>query len=312
MKVLVTGGAGYIGTVLTEMLLAWEEVKNVVVLDNFTHGQPSLAHLCNCPWLDIINGDARDPDILVPLVTAADVVIPLAAVVGAPACDRDKQSAGSTNVGAVRAIVRKLSPDKRLLIPITNSGYGIGDPGKECTEESPLRPVSLYGQLKVAAEHAAFDHPNTVSLRLATVFGWSSRMRLDLLVNDFVWRAVTDKAVVLFEADFKRNFIHVRDVAATFIWALKHWDVMANQTYNVGLSAANLSKRELCALIRGHLPCFVYLESPVGVDPDKRDYIVSNAKLEATGWRPDWFLDDGIEELIRGYRMLRKTLYGNV
>lgn len=312
MRVLITGGAGYIGTVLTEMLLAWEEVKHVTVLDNFTHGQPSLAHLCNCPWLEIINGDARDPDILVPLVTAADVVIPLAAVVGAPACDRDKQSAGSTNVGAVRAIVRKLSPDKRLLIPITNSGYGVGEPGKECTEESALKPVSLYGQLKVAAEHAAFEHPNTASLRLATVFGWSSRMRLDLLVNDFVWRAVTDKAVVLFEADFKRNYIHVRDVANTFIWALKHWDAMANQTYNVGLSAANLSKRELCAKIKEHLPLFVYLESSIGVDPDKRDYIVSNAKLESAGWKPDWSLDDGIEELIRGYRMLRKTMYGNV
>lgn len=312
MKVLVTGGAGYLGSVLTEMLLSWDVVKKVTVLDNFTHGQPSLAHLCNCPWLDIVNGDTRDPEVLYPLVSQADVVIPLAAIVGAPACDRDQHGAGSINVGAVRAIARKLSPHQRLMIPITNSGYGVGEPGKECTEASPLRPVSLYGQLKVTAEQVALGHPNAVSLRLATVFGWSSRMRLDLLVNDFVWRAVTDKAVVLFEADFKRNYIHVRDVGLTFLWVLQHWDAMVNQTYNVGLSTANLSKRELCNVIQRYVPDFVCLEAPFGADPDKRDYIVSNAKLEATGWKPAWSLDDGVDELIKGYRMLRKTLYGNV
>jgi nucleoside-diphosphate-sugar epimerase len=202
--------------------------------------------------------------------------------------------------------------DQRLIIPISNSGYGVGEKGQECTEESPLRPISLYGETKVAAEQVALEHGNTVSLRLATVFGMSPRMRMDLLVNDFTWRAVNDKAVVLFEADFKRNYIHIRDVARTFIHALLHWQEMKNNIYNVGLSNANLSKRQLCDVIKKHVPGFVYLESPIGEDLDKRDYIVSNTKLEATGWHPRYSLYTGIQELIKGYQQFRKVQYGNV
>lgn len=313
MRILITGGAGYIGSVLTSYLLDLSEVDQVTVLDNFMHNQTSLAHLCANPALEIVNGDVRNSDTLRPLLKDADVVIPLAAIVGAPACDRDINSARDTNIGAIQDIVISLSTEQRLIIPITNSGYGVGEPGKECTETSPLKPLSLYGKTKVAAEETAHGHYNAVSLRLATVFGWSPRMRLDLLVNDFVWRAVTDRAVVLFEADFKRNYIHIRDVALTFVHVLRNWDEMKGQIYNVGLSEANLSKRELCAQIKNnHVPEFVALESPVGADPDKRDYIVSNAKLEATGWQPAWSLDAGIEELIKGYKMLRKTAYGNV
>lgn len=300
------------GSVLTEYLLDLSEVEQVTVLDNFMYGQTSLAHLCANPELEIVNGDVRDLKVLEPLVQEADVIIPLAAIVGAPACDRDAIGSSATNAGAIALLTSIMGKGQKLIIPITNSGYGVGKPGKECTEESPLQPVSLYGKLKVCAEENALLHGNAVSLRLATVFGWSPRMRLDLLVNDFVWRAVTDKAVVLFEAEFKRNYIHIRDVALTFVHALRNWDEMKGQIYNVGLSDANLSKAELCARIQQQIPEFVAIESPIGQDPDKRDYIVSNAKLEATGWTPAWTLDAGIEELIKGYRMLRKTMYGNV
>jgi nucleoside-diphosphate-sugar epimerase len=205
-----------------------------------------------------------------------------------------------------------LSTDQRIIIPITNSGYGIGKKGHECTEESPLSPISLYGVTKVEAEKTVLDRGNAISLRLATVFGMSPRMRLDLLVNDFVYRAVTDKAVILFESHFKRNYIHVRDTARAFKHSIDNFDSMKNQPYNVGLSNANLSKAELCDKIKAHITNFIYLEAPIGEDPDKRDYIVSNARIEATGYKPQYSLDNGIAELIKGYRMIRNTVYGNV
>jgi nucleoside-diphosphate-sugar epimerase len=197
-------------------------------------------------------------------------------------------------------------------MPITNSGYGIGEAGKECTEDSPLKPISLYGRTKVEAEKAVLDRGNAISFRLATVFGMAPRMRIDLLVNDFVHRAVTDRTVVLFEAHFKRNYIHIRDVARAFLHGMDNFESMKDMPYNVGLSDANLSKAELCARIKKHVPNFVYLEAPVGEDPDKRDYIVSNARIEQTGFKPTYSLDDGIRELIKGFRMIRNTVYGNV
>jgi nucleoside-diphosphate-sugar epimerase len=197
-------------------------------------------------------------------------------------------------------------------MPITNSGYGIGEAGKECTEESPLRPISLYGRTKVEAEKIALDRGNAISFRLATVFGMSPRMRIDLLVNDFVHRAVTDRTVVLFEAHFKRNYIHIRDVARAFLHGIDNFDIMKDLAYNVGLSDANISKSQLCDRIRKHVPSFVFLEAAVGEDPDKRDYVVSNARIEQTGFRPQYSLDDGIRELIKGYRMIRNSVYGNV
>jgi nucleoside-diphosphate-sugar epimerase len=205
-----------------------------------------------------------------------------------------------------------LSRHQRLIMPITNSGYGVGEAGKACTEESPLRPVSLYGINKVEAEQIVLDRENSISLRLATVFGMSPRMRIDLLVNDFVHRAVNDRFVVLFEAHFKRNYIHVRDVARAFQHGLANFEEMRGRPFNVGLSDANLSKAELCERIKAQLPSFVYMEAPIGEDPDKRDYIVSNARIEATGYQPAYSLDDGIRELIKGFRMIRNSVYGNV
>jgi len=308
--ILVTGGAGYIGSTLVPALLA--AGHRVVVLDNFMFRQSPLNHLCAEPGFDVASGDARDEAVLRPLLREADIVLPLAALVGAPLCDHDKNGAETTNLGAIRTLLGLLSPDQRVLLPTTNSGYGVGEPGQYCTEETPLRPISIYGRTKVAAEAAVLSRSNAISLRLATVFGMSPRMRIDLLVNDFVHRAVTDRTIVLFEAHFRRNYIHVRDVARAFLHGIAGFDAMRDRAYNVGLSDANLSKLELCERIRQHVPKLVFLEAPVGEDPDKRDYIVSNARIEATGFRPAHSLDDGIRELIKGYRMIRGNAYGNV
>lgn len=309
MRILVTGGAGFIGSMLVpELVIAGH---HVTVLDNFMFRQEPFNALCAHPAFDVQRGDARDPNVLRPLLAKADALIPLAAIVGAPACSLDRYGATSTNVSALSSAIRLMSPDQRIVIPITNSGYGIGEPGKECDESTPMRPVSHYGKTKVEAEIVALERGNSVSLRLATVFGMSPRMRLDLLVNDFVYRAVTDRAVVLFEAHFKRNYIHVRDVARAFLLALDCFDEMKGRPFNVGLSDANLSKAELCARIKAHVPEFQFVEAAVGEDPDKRDYVVSNAAIEAMGFRPAWSLDNGIAELIKGYRMLRHGTHGN-
>lgn len=309
-SVLVTGGAGYLGSIMVPELL--NAGYRVTVLDNFMFKQSPLNHLCANPDFDVYRGDARDEAVLKPLVKDADYVIPLAALVGAPLCNIDQPGAIGTNRDAVVTLTRILSKDQRILMPITNSGYGIGEKDKFCTEESPLRPISLYGRTKVEAEQAALGRGNAISFRLATVFGMAPRLRLDLLVNDFVYRAVFDRAVVLFEPHFKRNYIHVRDVARAFLHGMSNFEAMRDQAYNVGLSDANLSKLELCERIRQHLPAFVFPEAAVGEDPDKRDYIVSNAKIEATGFQPNFGLDAGIQELIKGYRMIRNSMYGNV
>jgi nucleoside-diphosphate-sugar epimerase len=308
-SILVTGGAGYLGAVMVPELL--RAGHKVTVLDNFMFRQNSLAAVCAEPRFTVVKADARDTRVLDPLLAEADVVIPLAALVGAPICDMDEIGAVSINRDAVLSILSRLSPRQRVLMPITNSGYGIGS-NTICTEETPMRPISLYGRTKVEAEDAVLDRGNSISFRLATVFGMSPRMRVDLLVNDFVYRALNDRSVVLFEGHFKRNYIHVRDVARTFLHGLDVFDDIRDNAYNVGLSDANLSKVELCERIRGHLPNFAYLEAEIGEDPDKRDYIVSNAKLEATGWQPTHSLDDGIKELIKGFTMVRNTVHGNV
>jgi len=309
-SILVTGGAGYIGSILISALL--DQGFKVTVLDTFMFKQNSLAAMCSNPNFEIIRGDARDENLLIEHATKADIVIPLAALVGAPLCALDPIGAKSLNLDGQLALLKSLSDDQWVLVPITNSGYGIGEPGKMCTEETPMRPLSLYGQHKVEVENAALGRDNTISFRLATVFGMAPRMRIDLLVNDFVHRAVTDRAVVLFESHFKRNYIHIRDVAAAFLHGIQNFDTMRGGPYNVGLSDANLSKLELCEKIRDHVPEFAFLEAEIGEDPDKRDYIVSNAKLEATGFKPGHSLDDGIKELIKGFKMIRNTVYGNI
>src|SRR5580658_1083291 len=309
-SILVTGGAGYIGSILVGELLA--RGYRVTVLDNFFFQQASLGHLCAEPNFELVRGDIRDEHLIAGLLSHHEIVIPLAALVGAPLCSRDPYTAEAGNLKAPLALLKMMSSEQRLLMPITNSGYGIGEHGKMCTEDSPLRPVSLCGRHKVEVEKAVLDRGNAISFRLATVFGMSPRMRLDLLVNDFVHRAVTDHAVTLFESHFKRNYIHVRDVARAFLHGLDHFDAMKNQPYNVGLSEANLSKRELCERIRKQVPHFVFVEAPIGKDPDQRDYIVSNEKIERSGYRTQYSLDAGIAELVKGCRMLRNAVYGNV
>jgi nucleoside-diphosphate-sugar epimerase len=309
-RILVTGGAGYIGSVLVPMLL--NEGYAVHVLDNFLFSPTSLAECCIDPKFTVSRGDCRDKATMTRLMKDADVIIPLAAIVGAPACAMDQTAATSTNLDAIQMILSLRSKQQRIVLPNTNSGYGIGDKDAFCTEESPLRPISLYGKTKVQAEAAALAAGNSVTFRLATVFGMSPRMRVDLLVNDFVYRALMDRAVVVFEGHAKRNYIHVRDVSRAFCHVLENFEKMNGNAYNVGLSSANLSKIELCAEIKKQLPAFVYLEAAVGEDPDKRDYIVSNEKIERTDFKPKYGLTDGITELIKGYTILRNTKYGNV
>lgn len=309
-NILVTGGAGYIGSTLVPALLA--AGHSVTVLDNFMYRPSSLNHVCHHPAFEVVRGDIRVESTIAPLLARADVVIPLAAIVGAPACSADPVGARTVNHDAIATMLKRLSPQQRVLMPTTNSAYGTGDANHFCTEESPLRPVSQYARDKVEVEDRLMHHPNAISFRLATVFGMSPRMRLDLLVNDFTWRAVSDRFVVLFEADFRRNYVHVRDVAQVFLHGIDRFESMRGQIYNVGLSEANVSKRELCEAIRRRVPDFVFLDAPVGKDPDQRDYIVSNEKLERTGFRPGVSLDDGIAELVKGYAMIRNTVHGNV
>ncbi|MBJ7900635.1 MAG: NAD-dependent epimerase/dehydratase family protein [Cyanobacteria bacterium RI_101] len=310
MKILITGGAGYIGSVLTPALLA--AGHEVTVLDSFMFGQNSLADCCHYETFQVVRGDCRNEKLMMSLLEDAEAIIPLAALVGAPLCSRDQIGTKTINQDAVETLCRLARPEQKILMPVTNSGYGIGEAGKFCTEESPLRPISLYGTTKVAAEKAVLERGNSITFRLATVFGMSPRMRVDLLVNDFVYRAVYDRAVVIFEGHFKRNYIHIRDVAKVFLHGLDNFETMKGKAYNVGLEDANLSKLELCAEIQKYLPNFVYLEAPIGEDPDKRDYIVSNQRILATGFTPDWSLGRGIRELIKGYTILRNSVYSNV
>jgi nucleoside-diphosphate-sugar epimerase len=310
MKILITGGAGYLGSVLTPSLLALGH--EVTVVDNFLFRQNSLADCCQFETFQAVRGDCRDEALMKKLAAGADVIIPLAALVGAPICDRDPMAARTTNSEAVAMLCRTASKAQRIIMPVTNSGYGIGEKGKYCTEETPLRPISLYGITKVQAEESILQRENSISFRLATVFGVSPRMRIDLLVNDFVHRAVTDRAVVIFEGHFKRNYLHVRDVARVFVHALDNFEAMKGKPYNVGLDEANLSKLELCAVIQKQLPKFVFLEAPIGEDPDKRDYVVSNARIAGTGFKTEWGLDRGIRELIKGFTILRNSIYSNV
>lgn len=309
-KILVTGGAGYLGSTMVPDLL--NAGHKVTVLDNFMFKQTSLNHVCFHPDFKIVKGDIRVEKTMRPLMQDADIIIPLAALVGAPLCNLDPVGATTVNHDAIRLMLKNLSKDQIVLMPTTNSAYGTGDKNNYCTEESPLRPISQYAIEKVEIEKALMQHENAISFRLATVFGMSPRMRIDLLVNDFTYRAVYDRFVVLFESQFKRNYIHVRDVSRVFQHAIANFDRMKGQIYNVGLSDANVSKKELCQHIQKQIADFVFMDAPVGKDPDQRNYIVSNAKIEATGFKPQFSLDIGIAELIKGYTMLRNTRYGNV
>jgi nucleoside-diphosphate-sugar epimerase len=310
-RVLVTGGLGYLGSVVCEHLLgAGFEVK---ALDNLMYGtgQQGLYHLCASPRFDFVRGDVRDEALLKGLLRDADVIIHLAAVVGASACDRDPVLATSVNLDAVRLLARLRSPRQLVLFPNTNSGYGTTSGESFCTEDSPLRPISLYGRTKVEAERVLLDGPNAVALRLATVFGMSPRLRLDLLVNHFVYAAYKEGYLVLFEKDFKRNFVHIRDVADCLLFAIAHAPRLAGRPYNLGLDSANLSKEELALKVKEHVPNFYIHVAPIGQDPDKRNYIVSSQRLREAGFTARRSLDDGIRELLKGYRMEGRGLFKN-
>lgn len=310
MNILVTGGAGYIGSILVPDLLS--QGHTVTVLDNFMFKQASLNHICAHKNFNVVNGDIRKEEIIKPLLKQADVVIPLAALVGAPLCNKDDIAASTTNYHAIGMMLQNVHKSQIILMPTTNSAYGSGGDNNFCTEETPLNPISSYAIAKVAVEQELMKHENAVSFRLATVFGMSPRMRTDLLVNDLTYRAVYDGSVVLFESHFKRNYIHVRDISRVFTHAINNIDKMKGEIYNVGLSSANVSKMELCEKIKEHIPHFSIMEAAIRKDPDQRNYIVSNAKLEATGFNTQFTLDDGIVELIKGYQMIKNSVYGNV
>ena len=305
-NILITGGAGYIGSVLVPELL--QDGHNVTVLDNFIFGQSSLNHVCYHPNFRVYRGDVRIEADMLPLMKDADIIIPLAAYVGAPFCDRDPIGATTTNKDAIFMMMKYLDKDQVVIMPTTNSAYGTGD---NCTEESPLNPISRYAIDKVEVEKVLMNHSNATSLRLATVFGMSPRMRIDLLVNDMTYRAVYDGFVVLFESHFKRNYIHVRDVVQAFKMAIAQ-ETMRGQIYNVGLSSANVSKRELCDIIKTYVPRFEIVEAEIGKDKDQRNYVVSNEKIELEGFEPNYNLSNGIQELLKGFIMIKNTKYGNV
>ena len=309
-NILVTGGAGYIGSTLVPDLLS--KKHKVTVIDNFMYDQTSLATSIRDRNFEIIFGDVRDESLMKKLVSKADIIIPLAAIVGAPACDKDPVMAQSINKDSILWLLKQVSRSQQVIMPTTNSAYGSGDKNNFCDENSPLNPLSLYARDKVVVEKSLLEHENSTSFRLATVFGISPRMRLDLLVNNFTLRAITDGFVIVFEGHFKRNYIHILDVVQAFNMAIDKKEQFKGEIFNVGLSQANISKIELCQEIKKIVPDFLFLEAPLGKDPDQRNYIVSNKKIEALGFNPSVSLQEGLSELAKGLKMFNHKPFTNV
>ena len=309
-NILVTGGAGYVGSVLVPVLL--QNGHKVTVIDNFLYKQPSLASVISNKDFSLVYGDVRNKELMAKYISNADIIIPLAAIVGAPACLKDPQMASSVNKDSMIWMFDKISSSQQILMPTTNSAYGSGDENNYCDEESKLRPLSLYAKDKVYVEKYLMEKENATSFRLATVFGISPRMRLDLLVNNFVQRALTDRFVILFEGHFKRNYVHVKDVVDAFVFGVNNLDKVKGQIFNFGLSEANISKQQLCERIKNQLPDFTFQDAPLAKDPDQRNYIVSNKKIEAIGMKAKVTLDEGISELIKGLGMFTSYPYTNL
>jgi len=309
MRMLLTGGGGYIGSVLVGHLL--RKGHSVTVLDNLLYRVHGLIQYCREERFDFVLGDVRDEGLMRRLLREQDIILPLAALVGMPACARDPVYATSTNLEAIALMNRLRSRTQWVMYPCTNSGYGAKSGEVYCTEETPLEPISVYGRTKVDAEKLLLDSPNAVSLRLATVFGVSPRMRIDLLVNDFVYRAVKDRYLVLYERHFKRNYVHIEDVAGAFCYVIEHFETMKGEAYNVGLDDANLSKEELALKIKHYVPDFYIHAADVGSDPDKRNYIVSNEKIKRKGFVAVHSIDEGIQQLLKAYRMMPPNGFAN-
>lgn len=309
MKVLITGGGGYIGNILTPKLL--QEGFEVTVFDNLIHRQHGIIENCSHPAFRFVYGDVRDKYEYRKLIADNDIIINLAAYVGMPLCKRFPVETRQVNQESAEFLASVVDKDQLVIYATTNSGYGLGqhNDGKAvyCTEETPLKPISLYGETKCAAENALMQKGNAVSFRLATVMGVSRKMRMDLLVNDFTWRAWNDRFIVLFESHFLRNFVHVKDVAHAVLFAIVNDDDMRGQVYNVGNTSANVNKMDLCLAIKKQVPDFFITESEINTDPDQRNYVVSNEKLEALGWKPKYSLDDAIREVLMACPIIKNT-----
>ncbi len=309
MKIAITGASGYIGNILVKNLL--DNEFEVTAIDNFRYDNRQIFQLASYPKLNIIEGDVRD-NIILKKILSHDLIIPLAALVGAPLCEKYPNDAISINQKAIELLANKKSSSQIIIYPTTNSGYGSTDGKSECDEDSPIKPISLYGITKTEAEKSILDKTNTISLRLATVFGISPRMRLDLLVNNFVFKALTEGCLTLFESHFIRNYIHIEDVSKAIIHCINNFELTKNNVYNLGLSEANLSKKELALKIKEYLPKLAIVEEEFTKDKDQRNYIVSNKKIESTDFKPSYSLDKGIIELIKGLKILKSNNLGNI
>lgn len=308
-KILITGGAGYIGNILTPELLL--NGHQVTVMDNLIHRQHGILENASDPNFTFVYGDVRNQSLYKTEINKADVIINLAAYVGMPLCNRFPVETQQVNQDSAEFLADNVSPNQLVIHATTNSGYGLGQHvnGKavHCTEETPLTPISLYGITKCAAEKAIMAEGNNISFRLATVMGVSRKMRMDLLVNDFTWRAFNDRFIVLFESSFLRNFVHVRDVATAMLFAINNQSTMRGQVYNLGCSSANVNKMDLCLAIKKQVPDFFITESAINKDPDQRNYVVSNAKLEGLGWQAKYSLDDAIREVLQACPIIKNT-----
>jgi nucleoside-diphosphate-sugar epimerase len=308
-KILITGGAGYIGSMLTSELIRLGHKVTVIDLLKFDKG--SLDHLYFEKNFTFINGDVRNLNLIKKHIHKNEFIIPMAALVGAPLCEKKKKEAVQTNFLSIKGILQNLKKKHKLIYLTTNSGYGVGEKNKYCDENSPLKPISLYGKTKCDAENEVMKYKNTLSFRLATVFGASYRMRSDLLVNNFVERAVNENFLDIFEPNFRRNFIHIRDVTRAIVFSIKNFKRLKSNIFNLGLSSANITKIDLAKKIKKKIKTLKIKTIKNRKDPDKRDYFVSNLKIEKKGFRAKISLDEGIEELVNVFKNNKKKIINN-